>query len=148
MPRSLAPCGTFSAYRRHLRRDEPIDEACREAANTEARERRAAKREKETVKIPAVAPAAAGPDEADAAPTVPAGPLEELSELHAMYTVLKTHMASAPPQSIAAIVRQADAVLVRITELEGREEKSEGGLLDGVAVPDNVVGFPGTYMAS
>lgn len=30
-----APCGTSSAYRRHLRRDEPVDEACRQAAADE-----------------------------------------------------------------------------------------------------------------
>jgi len=28
---ALAPCGSLAAYRRHLRRQEPIDEACREA---------------------------------------------------------------------------------------------------------------------
>ncbi|MEH0428800.1 WhiB family transcriptional regulator [Streptomyces stelliscabiei] len=30
-PRPLAPCGTRSAYQRHLRNREPIDEACRNA---------------------------------------------------------------------------------------------------------------------
>jgi hypothetical protein len=30
-PRSLTPCGTHSAYQRHVRRGEPIDNACREA---------------------------------------------------------------------------------------------------------------------
>lgn len=29
--RHLAPCGTTAALRRHQRRDEPIDDACREA---------------------------------------------------------------------------------------------------------------------
>jgi WhiB family redox-sensing transcriptional regulator len=28
---ALSPCGTPAAYRRHLRRQEPIDEACRNA---------------------------------------------------------------------------------------------------------------------
>lgn len=27
----LAPCGTLAAYRRHLRRGTPVDEACRQA---------------------------------------------------------------------------------------------------------------------
>lgn len=29
--RVLAPCGSVSAYQRHLRRGEPVDEACRRA---------------------------------------------------------------------------------------------------------------------
>lgn len=148
MPKSLAPCGTFSAYRRHLRRDELVDDACREAANAEARGRRAAKREKQTVRVPALVPSAPAPDGAGPAPAAADGPIDEIDELRAMYGVLKAHMQEAPPQSIAAIVRQADAVLVRITEIEGREEKSEGGLLDGVPIPDNVFGLPGTHLAS
>lgn len=40
--KTLAPCGTPAAYRRHLRKDEPIDPACREA-NTEDGRRRHAK---------------------------------------------------------------------------------------------------------
>lgn len=147
MPRPLAPCGTFSAYRRHLRRDEPVDDACREAANAEARERRAAKREQQTVRVPAFASTTAAADDAPA-PAKSGQPLEEIDELRAMYEVLKAHMQEAPPQSIAAIVRQADAVLVRITEIEGREEKTEGGLLDGVPIPDNVFGLPGAHLAS
>jgi hypothetical protein len=34
--RTPAPCGTASAYTRHVKRGEPIDEACRQA-NTEAK---------------------------------------------------------------------------------------------------------------
>ena len=36
-PRPLASCGTYAAYRRHLRRGEPIDSACREAYNEHQR---------------------------------------------------------------------------------------------------------------
>lgn len=36
MPQKLAPCGTPSAYDRHRRNSEPIDDACRKA-NTEAK---------------------------------------------------------------------------------------------------------------
>lgn len=31
MPRPPAPCGTYPAYRRHLRNREAVDEACRRA---------------------------------------------------------------------------------------------------------------------
>lgn len=40
MPRPLAPCGTWSAYRRHKRLGEPVDEACRVAARDHSREQR------------------------------------------------------------------------------------------------------------
>jgi hypothetical protein len=45
MPRNytdLAPCGTEAAARRHQRHHEPVDEACRAAANRAAAERRGA----------------------------------------------------------------------------------------------------------
>lgn len=35
--RELVPCGTLTAHRRHLRRGEPIDEACREAKSSSYR---------------------------------------------------------------------------------------------------------------
>lgn len=38
----LAACGTRSAYHRHLRRGEPIDDACRAANNESASRRRKA----------------------------------------------------------------------------------------------------------
>ncbi|MEU1800819.1 hypothetical protein [Streptomyces sp. NPDC019937] len=34
--RPLAPCGTLAAYQRHMRKHEPIDDACRQA-NTNAK---------------------------------------------------------------------------------------------------------------
>lgn len=43
----LAPCGTRSAYNRHLRRGEPIDEACRQANNQSAIRRYQARKESE-----------------------------------------------------------------------------------------------------
>ena len=36
-PAPSAPCGTVSAYKRHKRHGEPIDDACRHAYNAEAR---------------------------------------------------------------------------------------------------------------
>jgi WhiB family redox-sensing transcriptional regulator len=35
-----APCGTTAAYQRHLRNDEPVDDACREAVRVRSRSRR------------------------------------------------------------------------------------------------------------
>ena len=41
MARPLAPCGTYGAYQRHLKRKEPVDDAC-SAAPTAYRESRKA----------------------------------------------------------------------------------------------------------
>jgi hypothetical protein len=35
----LRPCGTLAAYRRHLRRGEPVDESCRQAAVRDQQDR-------------------------------------------------------------------------------------------------------------
>lgn len=44
MKRPLAPCGTWAAYRRHLRRYEPVDDTCRKAASAYVLARRAARK--------------------------------------------------------------------------------------------------------
>lgn len=36
-PREPQPCGTLAAVRRHKRKGEPLDDACREAYNAEQR---------------------------------------------------------------------------------------------------------------
>jgi hypothetical protein len=42
-PAPSAPCGTVSAYKRHVRNGEPVDAGCRDAWNTYHRERYAAR---------------------------------------------------------------------------------------------------------
>lgn len=37
-PRALKPCGTLAAARRHQRKSEPLDDACRAALAEHARE--------------------------------------------------------------------------------------------------------------
>ena len=44
MARNLQPCGTWAAYKRHLRKDEEPCDDCREAARVQQRERSAARR--------------------------------------------------------------------------------------------------------
>ena len=44
MPRPLSPCGTFSAYQRHTRKGEPVDEKCDAGAKKYWAERRRATR--------------------------------------------------------------------------------------------------------
>jgi hypothetical protein len=46
----LEPCGTLAAYRRHLRRGDPVDESCRQAVVRDWQDRAAVGR----ARIPAV----------------------------------------------------------------------------------------------
>lgn len=67
MPRPKAPCGTYSAYKRHLRDGSPVDSACEWARDERTREvaaaRRAAKTGKPVLSIVEAASAGAGDDE-------------------------------------------------------------------------------------
>ena len=45
-PRITAECGSGAAYRRHVRRKEPVDWACRDWANAKSRAMREARRRK------------------------------------------------------------------------------------------------------
>ena len=60
MPRPESPCGTHAAYKRHKRRKEPVDEACREAASEHVRAQRAREAERAAQNAAAVDEAAAG----------------------------------------------------------------------------------------
>lgn len=42
--RHLMPCGTTAAYRRHIRRGEPVDEPCAQASRLDGAQRKAAAR--------------------------------------------------------------------------------------------------------
>jgi hypothetical protein len=44
MPRPQAPCGSYSAYKRHKRKGEPVDEACRRASDERVAEQRDARK--------------------------------------------------------------------------------------------------------
>lgn len=69
MPRPLAPCGTWSAYLRHKRRKEPVDEACRVAARKyeagRARNVDDKAQDAPVIKLPAAAKSFAEPAELD-----------------------------------------------------------------------------------
>ncbi|WP_424937339.1 MULTISPECIES: hypothetical protein [Bacteria] len=56
MPRPKSPCGTYPAYRRHLKHSEPIDAACRRAQQEHDAGRAKTHRTRD-VEIPRIAPA-------------------------------------------------------------------------------------------
>lgn len=95
MPRPPAPCGTISAAKRHRRKKEPLDAACLQAERDEKNTRVARKRQEAGESARAAMPPALDPD----------GPLDRDEVLHESLRTLRGHLATAPPQSVAAITK-------------------------------------------
>lgn len=108
MARELKPCGTHAAYRRHLRAGEQPCEPCRAAAREQKNARKQAQREAAAAEAQAAVPAVT--DEVDRRQVL----LEVLA-------VLRGQLATAPPQSVAAIAKQ---VRDTVNELEGPGEQA------------------------
>ncbi|WP_454130142.1 hypothetical protein [Microbacterium aurum] len=66
MPRPKSPCGSYSAYQRHLRERAPIDPACRRAQQEHDAGRSGRERPRPARPLPAALPPAAAGDERDA----------------------------------------------------------------------------------
>jgi hypothetical protein len=108
MPRSLAACGTFSAYKRHCRRGELVDAACSEAARVRAQERRDATAAASVRAIHA------------ALGDVPLA-MEELDELEELRVNLRLVIAAqqtAPASSVAALSTRRQELVAAMIHLE------------------------------
>lgn len=134
MPRPPAPCGTYPAYRRHLRRGERVDAKCRAAQkahdggrSTSAPAR--AQRAKPNAK--AVEPAA---------PVVPTpltdeghiSRLEVLKELLELQRALLPELRKSDPRSAYLLMREQRDTLREISELQGN------GQVKGVTLADQL----------
>ena len=108
MARPLKPCGTFAAYRRHLRAKETPCKPCRQAARDQKNDRKDAQRTK------------AAEAARDAMP-----PVEEIDRRQILLEVLASlrgQLSEAPPQSVASIAKQ---IRDTVDALEGPGEKSQ-----------------------
>jgi hypothetical protein len=97
MPRAKAPCGTEAAYRRHLRNDEPIDAACRDA---HAQTRRATRRSPSA----STSTASSAPDASTA----------DGDDMELIVSTLRTafvNIAASDPTKLAPIAREFRAVV-------------------------------------
>lgn len=122
MARPLAPCGTFSAYKRHKRRGESVDDACAQAARDQANSRNAETRAEaaEVVQLAIV----------DAPPPEPA--IDELEEARLNLTIVKATMMAGVPTGMAALSKQYADLVVLIKRLED-QAKPEVSALDQLA---------------
>ena len=128
MGRPLAECGTFTAYKRHKRNGEPVDDACAQAARDQANERNAGKRASGAEKV-RVALAVLPEPEPESEPV--AG-VDELAEAYETLNWIKALMAAGTQQGAAALAKQRLEVVALIKRLEGAAKPKES-MLDELA---------------
>lgn len=137
MPRPKAPCGTISAYRRHLREGSTVDSACREAKRAHNRSRSnsaAARAERETVQAAKKAAEAALPA-VTPAPEDEQGHVSRLEVLKEMLddsrALVKALMKSDPARAYLQLREQRE-IIREISEIQGN------GQVKGVTLADQL----------
>lgn len=118
----LAECGTFTAYKRHKRNGEAVDELCAAAAREQKNARVEAKREaaSEVVRLAV--------QEADPSPAS----LDELAKLRWNLSILEATMTAGVPNGMAALSKQHVDLVAAIARLENAS-KPEVSALDQLA---------------
>jgi hypothetical protein len=137
MPPARAACGTYGAYRRHLKHGEPVDDACRAAqkahdgarsTSAEARNARAAASKPSTPdEVPAEAP--------KPTPTTSDGHvsrLEVLKELLEEQRKLLPALRKSDPARAYLLMREQRETVREIAELQGN------GQVKGVTLADQL----------
>lgn len=122
MARPLAPCGTFTAYKRHKRRGEVVDDACAQSARDQKNERkdRARAETAEVVRLAIV----------DAPEPEPG--IDELEEARFNLSIVKATMEAGVPTGMAALSKQYADLVSLIKRLED-QAKPEVSALDQLA---------------
>lgn len=121
---ALAECGTFTAYKRHKRRGESVDEACAQAARDQANVRNAVTAGEKSVEI------RSNILELVAAPVV--GQIDELEEARLNLSIVKATMQAGVPTGMAALSKQYADLVALIRRLE-RQQNPEVSALDQLA---------------
>ena len=108
MTRALKPCGTYAAYRRHLRAKESPCEECRQAAREQKNSRKAAERQEAAVRAVEATP----PVEVE---------VDRRAILLEVLASLRGQLREAPPQSAGSIAKQIRDTLDALGEDAGEE---------------------------
>ena len=119
---ALAPCGTFTAYKRHKRNDEPVDEACAQAARDQKNVRVDAKRD-ELAEVHRLAIADAPPEPER---------VDELAEARLNLSIVRAAMQAGVPTGLAALSKQYADLVALVKRLEA-QSNPEVSALDQLA---------------
>lgn len=122
MARSPAPCGTFTAYKRHKRLGEPVDGACAQAARDQVNDRNASKRD-EASQVIRLAIVESEP--------VPEN-VNVLEKLRWNLQILEATMVAGVPGGMAALSKQHTELVSIIDRLE-KEQNPAVSTLDQIA---------------
>ncbi|UJQ87140.1 hypothetical protein SEA_BAILEYBLU_1 [Arthrobacter phage BaileyBlu] len=109
----LRPCGTYAAYRRHLRRGEEPCEPCKQAARDQTNERNGLRPRAEEEGVVTIVP--------DVDPLTPPDPLADaLDNLR----IVNEAMNRAVPREIAPLSKRRQELVQLISELGSKGETS------------------------
>lgn len=133
MARPLAPCGTYTAYKRHMRRGEVVDARCRKAQ----REHDAARSTSGAARVARSAAKADVPAEPVApAPLTDEGHVSRVEILKEMLQesreLLKT-LSAKDPQRAYLQMREQREILRELSELQGNGQAKGVTLADQLA---------------
>ena len=117
----LQPCGTYAAYRRHLRKGEPVDAGCAQAARDQKNVRAVASLS-ESAEVVALAIAVE--------PAVDS--VDELEECLENLRIVRAAMSEAPANSIAGLSKRREELVARIAKLQ-LAKVPKVGVLDQLA---------------
>jgi len=118
---TLHPCGTYAAYKRHVRTGTPIDDLCAQAGRDEKNNRLAAAR----VQSAAVVTLAVAVE-----PVVDS--VDELEECLENLRIVRAAMSEAPANSIAGLSKRREELVARIAKLQ-LAKVPKVGVLDQLA---------------
>ena len=118
---TLHPCGTYAAYKRHVRTGTPIDDLCAQAGRDEKNNRLAAAR----VQSAAVVTLAVAVE-----PVVDS--VDELEECLEYLRIVRAARSEAPANSIAGLSKRREELVARIAKLQ-LAKVPKVGVLDQLA---------------
>lgn len=130
MPRAKAPCGTYSAYKRHMRDGEDVDAACRQASVERSRDQQKQRRDGESSapRTPHSDPPKSGKTKQEA--------------LEWNLQLIEAAMLEVEASKLAPLSKRHSELLAEIAGMSG--EVKEADPFDEFLSGDvsNVVGFP------
>lgn len=118
---NLAPCGTFTAYKRHKRNGEEVDEACAQAARDQRNDRTAARLGEDAERVREAVQAAPPVAQVDAL-------AEALDNLRIVRAVLNAE--GTPANTVAALTKRRDELVDRIEKLQAAQAPVEVSVID------------------
>lgn len=152
MPRPPAPCGSYTAYKRHLRKGEPVDDACRRASDERVAEQAAARRwdnppEPEPTPVDEFEGWEGFDSERRDKPETPPAHRSRAERLQwglSLVEAAMAHVAGDEPAKLAPLSKRHSELLAEIESLEGPAVAKEVDPFDEFFNGDlsNVARFP------